>query len=248
LTNFVKGAERAHYRALRDAAIERGEKTYMGYPCQNGHDGLRFTSGKGACVQCHYAWRRRGHKKRGPKPQKARVIALDKGRKHFQGRPCKYGHSGMRFTSSGCCVTCTVQRASERQKRVGHTERQKAQIAAWHTKNYNKTMWNSARNRAVKAGLQFTIEPEDIIIPEVCPVLGIPLVPGGGRENKNNSPSLDRFDNTKGYTKENIRVISWRANSLKSNGTLEEMQAIVAYMQGNLATQSESPVQLRLVA
>lgn len=29
----------------------------------------------------------------------------------------------------------------------------------------------------------------------------------------------------------NVQIISWRANNLKSNGTLEEFQALVKYME-----------------
>lgn len=64
-------------------------------------------------------------------------------------------------------------------------------------------------------------------IPEYCPVLGIKLSFSGNRDN---SPSLDRFDNNKGYTTDNVRIISFRANSLKSNATLAELEAIVRYM------------------
>lgn len=61
---------------------------------------------------------------------------------------------------------------------------------------------------------------DDVVIPELCPVFGTPM----------DKPSLDRKDNSKGYTRDNVRVISDRANRLKNNGTLEELKAIVAYM------------------
>lgn len=44
------------------------------------------------------------------------------------------------------------------------------------------------------------------------------------------APSLDRIDTTKGYEPGNIEFISWRANYLKRNGTLEEFELIVAHM------------------
>lgn len=44
------------------------------------------------------------------------------------------------------------------------------------------------------------------------------------------APSLDRFDNTKGYTLDNVRVLCWRCNILKNDATVEELQTIVAYM------------------
>jgi len=45
-----------------------------------------------------------------------------------------------------------------------------------------------------------------------------------------NVPSVDRIDPTKGYIKGNVEVISWRANHLKNNATVEELEAIVNYM------------------
>ena len=46
----------------------------------------------------------------------------------------------------------------------------------------------------------------------------------------NGSPSLDRIDNTKGYIKGNVKVISWRANAIKKDATLEELKALVNYL------------------
>jgi hypothetical protein len=66
-------------------------------------------------------------------------------------------------------------------------------------------------------------------MPEVCPVLGIPLVVGDGSA-KDNSPSIDRINPAGGYTKDNIRVISHRANTIKSNATIEEMEKVLAYI------------------
>ena len=41
--------------------------------------------------------------------------------------------------------------------------------------------------------------------------------------------SLDRADNSRGYVKGNVVVISWRANDLKSNGSADELEAVAAY-------------------
>jgi hypothetical protein len=72
-------------------------------------------------------------------------------------------------------------------------------------------------------------------IPDYCPMLGIPLnYDGTGIEGdwsrKDNSPSLDRIDSSKGYTKGNIHVISWRANRIKNDSTPEELMQIAKYM------------------
>lgn len=87
---------------------------------------------------------------------------------------------------------------------------------------YQKTskqyrLWCSARARANTKGREFNIEVSDVVIPKVCPVLGIPM----------KSPSIDRIDSAKGYVKGNIRVISNRANTLKNNATVEELRLIL---------------------
>ena len=91
-------------------------------------------------------------------------------------------------------------------------------------------MLRGTRYRAKKLGIVFDLKPEDIVVPEFCPVLGMRLEPGNGLSAS--SPSLDRFDPTKGYTKENVRVISARANTLKSNATADELRLVLDYVTG----------------
>ena len=89
-------------------------------------------------------------------------------------------------------------------------------------------MLMNSKQRAKKAGMEHTITKEDIIIPEFCPVLGMKLE----RTRINDwttSPSLDRIDNTKGYIPGNVVVVSRRANILKKDATLTEMQALVKF-------------------
>ena len=42
--------------------------------------------------------------------------------------------------------------------------------------------------------------------------------------------SVDRIIPNKGYTPENCQVVSFRANSIKSDATLQELQMIVKYL------------------
>lgn len=94
-----------------------------------------------------------------------------------------------------------------------------------------KKMWQRAKNRAKDKDIDFSISLEDIIIPDVCPILGIKLKEhkgiSGGRKD---SPSLDRIDNSKGYIKDNIRVISHLANQMKCHSSVEEMKKFAKWV------------------
>lgn len=88
-------------------------------------------------------------------------------------------------------------------------------------------------------GLAFTIAVADIEIPPVCPVLGIPINTASEGLTAN-SPSVDRIVPALGYVPSNIAVISWRANKLKSDGTPEELAAIVRYCLAHRQPQDRS--------
>lgn len=98
----------------------------------------------------------------------------------------------------------------------------KEYLRAWKDKNREKNLFQLARHRALKKGIEFNIEISDIVIPETCPILGLPikkLIDG----NRDLSPSLDRIDNAKGYIKGNIQVISFKANAMKLTANKDEL-------------------------
>lgn len=69
------------------------------------------------------------------------------------------------------------------------------------------------------------IYPKD----EICPVLGLPFV-WGTRKDKEFSPSIDRMSPKKGYVKGNIKFISYKANRIKSDSTVDILEKIMKYM------------------
>lgn len=87
------------------------------------------------------------------------------------------------------------------------------------------------KHRAKRLGVPFDLTADDIVVPDFCPVLGIRLVFGYGRKGFfPNAPSIDRFDRDKGYIASNIYIISARANILKSDATLSELEQVVDYI------------------
>lgn len=86
-----------------------------------------------------------------------------------------------------------------------------------------------AKYRAKRGNYPFDITKEDIEVPESCPVLGIPLFVTDGKFSEN-SPTIDKIIPSLGYVKGNVEVISHRANQLKQDGTIEELELILKYM------------------
>jgi len=89
-----------------------------------------------------------------------------------------------------------------------------------------------ARRRAVRKDLPFDLVAEDLLVPDYCPALGIPLFRAAGRKAQGpNSPTLDRIVPDLGYVRGNVRVISARANQIKSDATPAELLRVACYYQ-----------------
>lgn len=124
------------------------------------------------------------------------------------------------------------KRDAKRYKRDG--KRIRAAALDSYRRHYISRMVSAAKMRAKKRGLPFNLTTADVVIPEFCPVLGMQLRIGtSGRSAPSPaSPSLDRIIPSLGYVVGNVRVISWRANSLKCDASLEEVEKIAAYIRG----------------
>lgn len=86
-------------------------------------------------------------------------------------------------------------------------------------------MWCLAKKRAKNKNIDFRLEPTDIRIPDICPLLNIPLV-FNKRHVGFNSPCLDRIDISKGYVLSNVWVISDLANRIKTDATLSQIKML----------------------
>jgi hypothetical protein len=111
--------------------------------------------------------------------------------------------------------------------------RQKAVAARRDPLQWSQRAISNLRARAKKKKLAFNIAACDIPLPKVCPVLGIPIVLGGGKRAllHSGSPSVDRIDGSKGYIGGNVKVISARANRIKMDATPTELRAIADYIE-----------------
>lgn len=89
------------------------------------------------------------------------------------------------------------------------------------------------QERSKRRGYETDLELIDIpVVPKNCPVLGIPIY-RGSLKNKDNAPSIDRLNPNLPYLKkyrDNLSFISHRANRIKSDASVDELQKIIAYM------------------
>ena len=118
---------------------------------------------------------------------------------------------------------------NDRARRKAHPERGRAWSLKWHLDNPEKSLLIAAKSRARLYGIPLSISVDDILIPKICPVLGIVLEFGKKKEGKprDGSPSLDRIKPELGYVKGNVRVISFKANTLKNNATVPELELVL---------------------
>jgi hypothetical protein len=154
---------------------------------------------------------------------------------------CKKEKSVSDFYNEKRCQSCKDyydtyykihrQREIDRAKNVQNKDRNKTN--AYKRKLNRQTPLNiclqQARRRAKLKGVPFDITIDDLEIPDVCPVLGIPLQVNTGHA-KENSYSLDRIIPERGYVKGNVAVISYKANTIKNNATIEDLEKVLQWL------------------
>lgn len=94
-----------------------------------------------------------------------------------------------------------------------------------------KLIYENIRHSAKRRKIYFNLSEDDIkkAFTTICPVFNIPLQ-FNTKEKKDNSFSVDRIDNDKGYISGNIIIISWKANRLKYTSSLEDLEKMVTFL------------------
>ena len=157
---------------------------------------------------------------------------------------CNIEKSGRKRDAGKLCKSCNM-RSIEIKYRYIKTKEIKLTCSE-HCAKYRKLhkldnsyrlnqLLQQAKIRSKKRNLECTIDLKYLIsiFPEnsKCPVFGIDLFWGTtGKGDRLNSPSLDRRNPKLGYTPDNIRIISWKANRIKSDATIEDIEAVLNYM------------------
>jgi hypothetical protein len=80
--------------------------------------------------------------------------------------------------------------------------------------------------------------------PTHCPVLGLELDYRRQRNSNKgpipNSPSFDRVNPALGYIPGNVIIVSHKANVIKSNATVDELERVAAYYRQLISQEGSS--------
>jgi len=136
-------------------------------------------------------------------------------------RATKRGKAYLRGSCAACVASYKTTPEYREMDRLCHQKYRK--------KDIRRTMLDNARARSKKAGVPCTITLNDIYLPTCCPIFGTELKVSE-KHLTEDSPSLDRVKPELGYIPGNICVISYRANRIKSDLSVEALEAIVNYI------------------
>lgn len=142
----------------------------------------------------------------------------------------------------GLCARCYYQRKNSspdgkaRLAAQNRSPSHKAAVQRWNgsLEGRARRLLYGAKNSASVRGIEFNLELTDIVIPTHCPVLGMALDPSAFAR-ADNMPSLDRIDNSMGYIPGNVWVISWKANRIKGEASLAELEQLVGALRNRIA-------------
>jgi len=119
-------------------------------------------------------------------------------------------HKNCKFGVNSVCKSCRHPKSKK-----GYADR-----------SIEEKLLDGAKQRAKQYNRDFNITLDDIKVSDRCPVLGKKFI-----HNTEMAPSLDRVDNSLGYIRGNIMVISRKANTLKSSASIDDIKKVLEYMQ-----------------
>ncbi len=145
------------------------------------------------------------------------------------GSPCVKCGGTIRYKKSKQCKKCVNLRTTTWKNE--HYIDGAGYIATWRKNNPLQSMIINARYKAKKKGVVFTLTVKDVHLPEECPCCGDVLVFFPGKSGHlPSSPSFDRLDPQKGYVPGNVNIICWACNSVKTDATVERIEAVARWM------------------
>ncbi len=128
----------------------------------------------------------------------------------------------------GKCKACRKIYYLEWTREKGGLQKKLIQSRNWYKKNPEKYIYTNAKNNAKQRSIEFSLTIEDIVIPDICPLLGIKIERTFGEGRHDALPSIDRLNPKLGYVKDNVKIISFLANRMKNNATAEQIKKLAS--------------------
>src|SRR5678815_4760899 len=113
----------------------------------------------------------------------------------FTGVPCLHGHLAPRRARHGDCIVCLreSQRRAVRVRRTSYPHPDD-RIERLRRSDPRVLLFQWARHRAKKKGIEFSLSPDDVIVPENCPVCRVRLTFEARGFAHDDTMTLDRAD------------------------------------------------------
>lgn len=186
--------------------------------CQGCGRKLRSNNTVGYCQQtseCRRAYKRL---------QSSRLRAASRTERYCQ-------NCGTRLRSDNLSGYCNAtechsiwERLRAQIRRLDKPEEHRVYQRQYKRAHREQTALVRARRRAAKLGVAFSLTAEDLPpVPDFCPALGLRFQCGDGRPVPE-SLTLDRINPALGYVPGNVMWLSLRANAMKQDASLEQLQ------------------------
>lgn len=136
--------------------------------------------------------------------------------------------SGGRLDKKYCSERCGNRKRGNKWEKL-NPEKVKANRDRTRELSWRGYLLSRIKHKSKNLGIPFDLCPSDLDAPDKCSVLGIELnYRNRGSGYHTDSPSIDRITPKLGYIRGNIRIISARANLLKNDATIEELEAVLS--------------------
>lgn len=164
------------------------------------------------------------------------AFAKDKYRKtgrRYKCRACSSAEFSRWKQTDGYMTRLAKERQNRAQLKQADPKRRWAHMALY-----------AAKARAKAKEMAFALTEPWLLeqLPDTCPLLGTPLNYANTMPAAD-SPAIDRIDSADGYTPDNCWVISMKANRIKSDATVAEIETVAVRLRRHLDKRGANAVQ-----
>lgn len=102
-------------------------------------------------------------------------------------------------------------------------------LAEWKQRSTTNAIYVEAKRVADDLGLPFTWKIADVAIPAKCPVFGMPLEYSKPKRHPA-TPVAILIDPALGFTRGNVRIVSYTAAAIRGEVTPADLRAVADYL------------------